>query len=129
MKLLNWLLSFARKVSQKPVFAKIVRWMIVNLNTLFLGDKVYQSDHLFVVEHPKPAYPVHYLILPKSEIANAMELAQDSMFWQEVPGAIQALVKTTIPEGDGYRIITNGGTYQEIPLLHIHFISGDNNER
>ena len=99
--------------------------MIVNLSSLFLRDKIFQTDHLFVVQHPKPAYPVHFLILPKEKIADAIEIDADSNFWQEVPKAIQALVERTISEGDGYRIITTGGTYQEIPLFHIHFVSGD----
>lgn len=118
-------LSFARKISQKPFFAKVIRWMIVNLNSLFLGDKIYQTDHLFVVRHPKPAYKIHYLILPKDQIANVNEIEADSMFWNEVPGAIQSLVDNTIGNNDGYRIITNGGSYQEIPILHIHFVSGE----
>lgn len=80
---------------------------------------------MFVVQHPKPAYPVHFLILPKEQTANVLEMDEDTKFWQEVPKAIHALVETAISEGDGYRIITNGGAYQEIPLLHIHFISGD----
>lgn len=78
-----------------------------------------------MVQHPKPAYPVHFLILPKEQIPNVLEIAVDTKFWQEVPKAVQVLVDRTISEGNGYRIITNGGAYQEIPLLHIHFISGD----
>jgi histidine triad (HIT) family protein len=98
----------------------------VNLNSLFLGEKLFQTDQLFVVCHPKPAYQVHLLILPKKPIASLVELHQCPDFWNQVPQVITALVKTYIPEGEGYRIITNGGTYQEIPILHLHFISGEN---
>ena len=128
MRLRSRLIQFARQVSKRPFFAKAIRWMIVNLNSLFLGDKIYETDHLFVVRHPKPAYPIHYLILPKEQIAAAVEIEPDSLFWYDVPGAIKALVKEFIPQGTGYRIITNGGAYQDIPLLHIHFISGENHE-
>ena len=125
MRVESWYLSFVRKLSQKPFLAKVVRWMIVNFSSLLLREKLYESDHLYVVQHPKPAYQVHYLILPKQPIANVLEVDAESDFWSEVPQAIQILVTDLLNDDEGYRLITNGGAYQDIPLLHIHFISGD----
>ena len=99
--------------------------MILHLDKIIFSQKVFESDHLFVVRHPQPAYPVHCLILPKADLTTVLDVDQDTLFWQEVPDALRVLVARLIPSGDGYRVIVNGGAYQEIPLLHLHFISGD----
>lgn len=122
------LVHFARKLSLMPFMAKVVRWMIINFNSLLLGEKLFQTENVFVVRHPKPSYPIHLLVLPKQPISSVTELSLVSDFWDQIPEVVTALVKTYIPDGDGYRIIINGGAYQEIPILHIHFISGESNE-
>jgi diadenosine tetraphosphate (Ap4A) HIT family hydrolase len=120
-----WIVPIARKISQKSFAQKGIRWMVLHFNKLIFGKTIFENDHLFVVRHPQPAYPVHCLILPKTDITTVLELNQKSAFWQEVPAALHFLVEKLIPSGDGYRIIANGGAYQEIPLLHLHFISGE----
>ena len=40
-------------------------------------------------------------------------------------GTIQSLVHEFYLE-DGYRLIANGGAYQDIPILHFHLVAGDN---
>jgi histidine triad (HIT) family protein len=121
------LIGFARKLSQNPIIARWIRWMIVNFNTVLLGEKIVQTDHLYVVPHPNPAYPVHYLILPKKAIPDLLSLEANSELWNEIPGIVKVLVEKFVPQGAGFRIVANGGGFQEIPLLHFHFIAGEVN--
>lgn len=55
-----------------------------------------------------------------------MHLApEDSQLLSEVFQTIASLVQELELEKQGYRIITNGGHYQDIQQLHFHLISGN----
>lgn len=101
----------------------------MNVNALFLGKRIFETDHLIVVQHPKPTYSVHYLILPRQQIAGLRKLEPASGFWQDVPVAIQELREKKLSTNAGFRVIINGGAYQDIPLLHLHFVSGDQHDQ
>lgn len=85
-----------------------------------------ETSHLLAFYHPTPAYPVHILIVPKKEIRSLAGLGEeDAGFMVELFATVQDLVKELGLEGRGYRLIINGGAYQDFPLLHAHLVSGD----
>jgi len=49
--------------------------------------------------------------------------ASDADFLADLFRAVQSLVADFNPEAKGYRLIVNGGNYQENPQLHFHLIS------
>lgn len=53
-----------------------------------------------------------------------META-DTIFFADLIQAVQSLVQE-LNLNNGYRLITNGGKYQDVPHLHFHLIAGDN---
>ncbi len=79
--------------------------------------------------HPRPVYPVHILLVPKRPLANMTSITTaDTDFMTELFMTAQSLIAEFDLEADGYRFITNGGPYQDIPHLHFHLISGVHNE-
>ena len=87
-------------------------------------DRLHETDSLLAFYHPRPAYPVHVLIVPKKTYANLMAIPiEDSQLMQEVLQMVQRLVVELGLEESGYRFICNGGPYQDIPHLHFHLIS------
>jgi diadenosine tetraphosphate (Ap4A) HIT family hydrolase len=55
-----------------------------------------------------------------------MELqADDADFLLDLVQAVQSLVKELNLEPGGYRLITNGGAFQDVPHLHFHLVSGE----
>ncbi len=83
-----------------------------------------ETSTLMAFEHPKPVYPVHILIVPKKAIASMMHItAADSLFMTDVFQTVQSLVTEYHLESRGYRLICNGGEYQDVPQLHFHLIS------
>lgn len=88
-------------------------------------EKLRQTPLLLAFYHPKPVYPVHILIVPRHKIESLLELgANDADFLLELIATVQSLVVELDLDARGYRLIANGGKYQDFPLLHFHLISG-----
>jgi histidine triad (HIT) family protein len=85
---------------------------------------VYRSDRLLVINHPRPSYPFHALIIPRRAIRNLQDIQADLLLEM-----LQTAASTAIQFGlQEYRIVVNGGAYQDVPQLHFHLIS-DNRGR
>jgi histidine triad (HIT) family protein len=89
------------------------------------AQRIYESDRLVAFHHPRPSYPVHILLVPKKSVASLSELEpSDYGFLGDLLLCVQNLVVELNLEEPGYRLIVNGGKYQEIPQLHFHLVSG-----
>lgn len=85
-------------------------------------DRLYESDTLIAFHHPVPSYRVHILIVPKRSIADLLAIApQDHAFVVEVFTTAQRLIREL--NIVNYRLITNGGEHQDVPILHFHLFS------
>jgi histidine triad (HIT) family protein len=78
--------------------------------------------------HPQPAHPFHVLLVPKKAIVSLKELdAEDSAFLSDLYSTVQHLVEEYgLP---AYRLIVNGGKYQDFPQLHFHLVSDVEGQR
>jgi len=81
-----------------------------------------ETDTLLAFYHPKPAYPFHVMLVPKQTIPGLMELdPKDPTFLPDLFATVQSLItEFKLP---AYRLIVNGGEYQDFPHLHFHLIS------
>jgi histidine triad (HIT) family protein len=84
-----------------------------------------ETNTLLAFHHPQPAYPLHILLIPRRVIPSLSELdpAQDAPFLADLFTTVQSLVAELHLEQTGYRLIVNGGEYQDFPYLHFHLIS------
>ena len=72
--------------------------------------------------HPKPSYKFHVLLVPKKSVATLKELdSKDVSFLTDLYATVQSLVEEY--HLSAYRLIVNGGEYQDFPQLHFHLIS------
>ncbi len=86
--------------------------------------RLYETETLLAFHHPHPSHALHVLIVPKREIGSLTDVSpDDTALLRELLEAAQHLIAAFQLEESGYRLITNGGAYQEVPLLHIHLIS------
>ena len=116
------LFAFARS----PVGCFFLGWFIAHMSFLIPVHRLRETDTLLAFYHPKPSYPVHILFVPKKAIKDLSEIQPgDEVFLVEVVRISQELVKELGLTNSGYRLIVNGGKYQDVPLLHFHLISGD----
>ncbi|MBK6326439.1 MAG: HIT domain-containing protein [Chloroflexi bacterium] len=117
--------------------AKLSVWLARTLLRAFHGsafthmsfllpvDRLRETASLVAFPHPRPAYPVHILIVPKRSIPNLMAWqATDFDFLGDLIPTVQSLVAELDLETAGYRLIANGGSYQDIPNSTFHLISG-----
>ena len=79
-----------------------------------------ETDTLLAFHHPKPAHPFHVILVPKKDIRSFADLAPADPFLADLVITAQSLVaEYHLP---AYRLIVNGGEYQEFPHLHFHLI-------
>lgn len=81
-----------------------------------------ETDTLMAFHHPNPSYLFHVLLVPKKSVASLNEFdPMDTYFLTDLYSTVQSLVEEF--HLSAYRLIVNGGDYQEFPQLHFHLIS------
>lgn len=89
-------------------------------------QRLCETPTLLAFYHPRPSYPVHILIVPRQPYPSLLDIpAGGCDFQRELFETVQLLVRRLDLENAGYRLIVNGGAYQEFPILHFHLISED----
>jgi len=100
-----------------------IGWMFAHMSFALPLQRLRERETLLAFYHPSPAYPVHILIVPKRACASLMELqARDAAFLGELLEVVQELVRELKLEEGGYRLIVNGGDFQEVKQLHFHLV-------
>jgi histidine triad (HIT) family protein len=81
-----------------------------------------ETETLMAFHHPRPSYPFHVLLVPKKAVLSLKELdSTDTAFLTDLYSTVQNLVdEFGLP---AYRLIVNGGEFQDFPQLHFHLIS------
>ncbi len=84
-----------------------------------------ETATLLAFAHPAPAYRVHILIVPRRAPASLAALdGRDQAFLADLVQVVQSLVAELDLAPQGYRLIANGGAFQDFPVLHFHLVSG-----
>jgi histidine triad (HIT) family protein len=99
-----------------------IGWIFAHLSFAIPVKRLRETETLLAFCHPKPAYAFHVLLLPKKAILSLNELdATDTTFLADLYSTVQSLVdEFQLP---AYRLIVNGGEYQDFPQLHFHLVS------
>ncbi len=114
---------------RRPIFYRIFIWMLNTLPFAIPVKRLRETDNLLAFFHPKPAYPFHVILVPKAAVrtfadpstGSGQRLDPASPFLADLVSAAQSLVDEY--HLTAYRLIVNGGEYQEFPHLHFHLIS------
>lgn len=103
------------------VFAKIIRGDIP-------AKKIYEDEHMIIVEDISPSAPVHLLAMPKGEYVSIVDFANKAS--SEVVShffkIITKIAKDLDIEKKGYRLLANHGNdaNQTVPHFHMHILAG-----
>jgi histidine triad (HIT) family protein len=103
-------------------FAPLIGWIFGYMSFAIPVKRLRETETLMAFHHPKPSYPFHVLLVPKKAVVSLKELdPTDTMFLTDLYSTVQNLVdEFQLPT---YRLIVNGGEYQDFPQLHFHLIS------
>jgi len=100
----------------------LIGWIFTHMSFAIPVKRLRETETLMAFHHPKPSYPFHVLLLPKKAVASLQELdSKDTAFLSDLYATVQSLVDEF--HLSAYRLIVNGGAYQDFPQLHFHLIS------
>jgi histidine triad (HIT) family protein len=105
-----------------PWVAPLIGWIFEHMSFVIPVKRLRETETLMAFYHPKPSYGFHVLIVPKKAVASLQEFdSKDSAFLTELYSTVQSLIdEFQLP---AYRLIVNGGEYQDFPQLHFHLVS------
>ena len=84
------------------------------------------TPNLLAFFHPKPSHACHIVLVPKSAIRSITDGDAGDPFFYELINSVKQIVNDyDLP---AYRLVVNGGAYQEFPHLHFHLISDTRKE-
>jgi histidine triad (HIT) family protein len=103
-------------------FTPLIGWIFGHMSFAIPVKRLRETDTLMAFHHPKPAYPFHVLLVPKKAVASLKEFdAKDVAFLSDLYSTVQNIVNEfQLP---AYRLIVNGGEFQDFPQLHFHLVS------
>ena len=91
-------------------------------------NRLRETNSLIAFHHPKPSYHFHVLLVPKKAVTSLRDFdSADTIFLTDLFSTVQSLVDEF--QLSAYRLIVNGGEYQEFPQLHFHLVSNVEDQR
>ena len=107
-----------------PWAGRWLGWVFAHMSFAIPVRRLRETATLLAFPHPRPAYPLHILIVPKRAAASLLDLGpQDAAFLADLVSVAQDLVREYGLEQSGYRLIANGGANQDVAQLHFHLVS------
>jgi len=120
---MNWLFRFLLRFTISQI---MIGWVFTYMSFAIPVNRLRETKTLIAFHHPRPSHRLHILILPKRPYSSLMDLPiEDITFMRELIEIVKSLVLEFNLEKSGYRLITNGGAYQDVPYLHFHLISDE----
>src|SRR6185503_7369746 len=103
-------------------FAPFIGWIFAHMSFVIPVKRLRETDTLMAFYHPKPSYTFHVLLVPKQSVPSLKDFdPKDSAFLTDLYSTVQYIVEAY--HLAAYRLIVNGGDYQDFPQLHFHLIS------
>jgi histidine triad (HIT) family protein len=96
-------------------------WIFAHMSFIIPAKRLRKTDTLLAFHHPKPSHPFHVILVPKKAIRSFGDLEPADAFLADLVRTVQSLV--TEYHLTAYRLIVNGGEYQDFPQLHFHLVS------
>jgi histidine triad (HIT) family protein len=113
-------------VAKSRVGTLITGWSLAHLSAFIPVDKLHETEWVVAFWHPKPSYPIHILIVPKRQMQSLLALTEaDLSVLGDVVKTAQHLARTLALEERGFRLIVNGGVYQDVMQIHWRLVSGE----
>jgi histidine triad (HIT) family protein len=114
------------RLARAPFARFLIGWLFAHMSFIIPVNRIRETETLIAFHHPKPSATLHVLLVPKRRLAGLEEIGPDDLrFLTDLFEAVRSLVDEYDLASAGYRLISNGGRYQEVPQLHFHLISGE----
>lgn len=87
-------------------------------------EKVRETENVLAFYHTKPNWTLHIVIIPKQHVTRLVDLKNMNII-QEIFEIAKDIIKEKRLTENNYKIITNGGSFQDSQHLHFHLVSGE----
>jgi histidine triad (HIT) family protein len=112
------------RLARSPISRYFIGWIFAYMSWTIPVNRLHETPTLLAFYHPVPSHRVHILIVPKRTYASITAInANDAAFFADLLQTVAKLVAELALEKAGYRLICNGGAYQDVPQVHFHLIS------
>ncbi|HET9907304.1 MAG TPA: HIT domain-containing protein [Anaerolineales bacterium] len=103
-------------------FAPLIGWIFAHMSFVIPVERLRETKTLMAFHHPRPSYAFHVLLVPKKSVSSLKEFdSSDTTFLSDLYATVQSLIDEF--HLVAYRLIVNGGEYQDFPQLHFHLVS------
>lgn len=85
------------------------------------AEIVYENEHLVAIKDIHPVAPVHILIITRKEIPSLQEIKPEDLYLLAEVGKAAQLLAEEFNVQDGYRLLTNNGSFAGQTIFHLHF--------
>ncbi|MCL5091034.1 MAG: HIT domain-containing protein [Patescibacteria group bacterium] len=86
--------------------------------------KVKETVNVLAFYHTNPSWTIHIVIVPKKHVASLMYL-EDFDLIKEIFRIAKEIIQELKLDEANFKIITNGGSFQDSKHLHFHLVSGE----
>ncbi len=122
-------MRFLFRLARTAVGRRLIGWVFEHGSSVIPVRRLHETGTLVAFYHPTPSHPVHVLLVPKKAVGSLTDLTPaDALFLADLFDTVRRLVAELKLEEAGYRLIVNGGQYQDVPQLHFHLVSGKEKE-
>jgi histidine triad (HIT) family protein len=105
-----------------PWVKGIIGWIFEHMSFAIPVQRLRETETMMAFYHPNPSYKFHVLLVPKKSVTTQKEFdSHDCAFLTDLFSTVQSIVDEF--QLSAYRLIVNGGEYQDFPQLHFHLIS------
>jgi histidine triad (HIT) family protein len=88
-------------------------------------EKIGETDNVLAFLHTKPSWTFHCVLVPKQHIRRLADI-EDMSIVKEIFALARSIILERNLHESNYKIITNGGSFQDSQHLHFHLVSGEN---
>ena len=102
----------------------VSRLLFANFSFALPMKRLRDTSTLVAFFHPQPSHKLHILIVAKRKYKTIFDIPpSEKQFTDDLFVTVKSLIKEFHLEEGAYRLILNGGDYQEVDHLHFHLIS------
>jgi histidine triad (HIT) family protein len=114
--------SLLKRLARTSLGQVLVGEVFAHMSFAIPVERLRETNTLLAFPHPSPVHPFHVILVPKQAVASLAEFdPAGTAFLADLFAAVQSLVaEFQLP---AYRLIVNGGEYQDFPQLHFHLVS------
>jgi diadenosine tetraphosphate (Ap4A) HIT family hydrolase len=114
------------RLLERPIIYRVFVWVLGHFPVLISRRLLMETPNLLAFPHPRPSHACHVLLLPRKSLRTFTELDPGDPFVADLITSVKHLVQER--HLGTYRLVVNGGAYQEFPHLHFHLLSDEQEE-